>query len=233
MTKGWNRRAFLRTSVAGAGASAALGSGAVETATASAGTAAGASGAGRLRIERTTVEYAETLLGTEVEKPRLTWELAAEGRGARQTAYQVRVALSEKGLRQGRRTVWDSGRVTSDRTVGIVYDGPALHPRNPLPLARQGLGRRGPAVGVECAALVGDNVVEGCLGGVLDRRGRGTGAAEVHRCVLDLVTRFDLQQCARRAPLVPRLADTGRGRGDPEGDAARHGRRRLHPVSRR
>lgn len=129
MTKGWNRRAFLRTSVAGAGASAALGSGAVETATASAGTAAGASGAGRLRIERTTVEYAETLLGTEVEKPRLTWELAAEGRGARQTAYQVRVALSEKGLRQGRRTVWDSGRVTSDRTVGIMYDGPALHPR--------------------------------------------------------------------------------------------------------
>ncbi|MGW0572472.1 family 78 glycoside hydrolase catalytic domain [Streptomyces tauricus] len=127
MTKGWNRRAFLRTSVAGASASATLTSGAT-SATASA-PDAGAARPGTLRIERTTVEYAETLLGTEVEQPRLTWELAADGHGARQSAYRVRVALSEKGLREGQRAVWDSGRVASDRTVGIVYAGPALKPR--------------------------------------------------------------------------------------------------------
>ncbi|BCL25843.1 family 78 glycoside hydrolase catalytic domain [Streptomyces aurantiacus] len=128
MTKGWNRRAFLRTSVAGAGASAALTSGAA-AASASAHPEAGVSRPGRLRVERTTVEYAETVLGTEVERPRLTWELTADGHGARQSAYHVRVALDEKDLRAGRRAVWDSGRVASDRSVSIAYAGPALRPR--------------------------------------------------------------------------------------------------------
>ncbi|MFE1800425.1 family 78 glycoside hydrolase catalytic domain [Streptomyces sp. NPDC059517] len=128
MTKGWNRRAFLRSSAAGVSASAALASG-TTAAAASAPSGADASRPGRLRVERTTVEYAETLLGTEVEQPRLTWELGADGHGARQSAYHVRVALSEKGLREGQRAVWDSGRVASDRSVGIVYAGPALKPR--------------------------------------------------------------------------------------------------------
>ncbi|WP_406357824.1 family 78 glycoside hydrolase catalytic domain [Streptomyces sp. NBC_00658] len=128
MAKGWNRRVFLRGSVAGAGTSIALGSGG-GTASASPEAGAGVPLEDGLRIARTTVEYADTLLGTEVEHPRLTWELNARGRGARQSAYRVRVALTEKDLVRGRHLVWDSGRVESDRTVGIVYAGPALRPR--------------------------------------------------------------------------------------------------------
>ncbi|MFD1275521.1 alpha-L-rhamnosidase N-terminal domain-containing protein [Streptomyces kaempferi] len=129
MARDWNRRVFLRSSAGSvAGASVVLGPSAV-TASASPGAGAHAPHEGGLRVGRTTVEYAETLLGTEVEHPRLTWELAAPGKGARQSAYQVRVALTEKQLRTGRRLVWDSGRVESDRTVGIVYAGPALRPR--------------------------------------------------------------------------------------------------------
>ncbi|MET7596885.1 MULTISPECIES: family 78 glycoside hydrolase catalytic domain [unclassified Streptomyces] len=128
MAKGWDRRVFLRSSIAGAGASVALGA-AAGTASASEDRGGDAVRPGGLRIERTTVEYAETLLGTAVERPRLTWELTAEGHAARQTAYQVRVALDAGELRQGRRLVWDSGRVASDRTVGVVYAGPALKAR--------------------------------------------------------------------------------------------------------
>ncbi|WP_329543703.1 glycoside hydrolase family 78 protein [Streptomyces sp. NBC_01356] len=128
MAKDWNRRVFLRGSVAGAGTSIALGSGG-GTASASPEAGAGVPLEDGLRIARTTVEYADTLLGTEVEHPRLTWELTARGRGARQSAYRVRVALTEKDLVRGRHLVWDSGRVESDRTVGIVYAGPALRPR--------------------------------------------------------------------------------------------------------
>src|SRR5438874_1903888 len=47
---------------------------------------------------------------------------SANGDGARQTAYQVVVT-------QGQAEVWDSGRVESARSVGIVYDGPSLRPR--------------------------------------------------------------------------------------------------------
>lgn len=129
MAKDWNRRVFLRSSVAGAGTSIALGSVGTGTANASPGAGSDAPHGDGLRIERTTVEYADTLLGTEVEHPRLTWELTAGGRGARQSAYRVRVAPTEKDLVRGQHLVWDSGRVESDRTVGIIYAGPALKPR--------------------------------------------------------------------------------------------------------
>ncbi|HEX7301864.1 family 78 glycoside hydrolase catalytic domain [Lentzea sp.] len=80
--------------------------------------------AGGVRVVRTTVEYAETLLGTDVTVPRLSWVLAAGGSGARQTAYQVEV-----GTAPGRSDVWQSGRVTSDRTTQIAYGGKELKPR--------------------------------------------------------------------------------------------------------
>lgn len=78
---------------------------------------------------RTGVEYTENLLGTDVERPRLSWELAAPGHGARQTAYHVRVTRDSGGRGPRTRTVWDSGKVASDRSVGIPYGGPALLPR--------------------------------------------------------------------------------------------------------
>ncbi|GGP52469.1 family 78 glycoside hydrolase catalytic domain [Saccharothrix coeruleofusca] len=81
-------------------------------------------GGGGLRVARTSVEHAETLLGTDVARPRLSWVLTAGGHGARQTAYEVEV-----GTTPGRADVWSSGRVDSDRSVGVEYAGPALRPR--------------------------------------------------------------------------------------------------------
>ncbi|MEU1869986.1 hypothetical protein [Streptomyces sp. NPDC019793] len=130
-TGGWNRRVFLRGTVASAGAAGVT--------ALTAGGAAAAGGAGTagdrpeaeagLRVVRTSVEYAENLLGTDAELPRLSWELAAPGHGARQTAYQVRVTKDSTGRGTRAHTVWDSGKVASDRSVGIPYGGPALRPR--------------------------------------------------------------------------------------------------------
>jgi alpha-L-rhamnosidase len=129
MTGGVNRRRFLQTSAAGAGAGVAAYA-LAGTATAEQPAEEGnAKSAGVLRAERLTVEYAETMLGTDVARPRLAWTLAAGGRGAAQMAYQVVVATDPQLLRTGRPDVWDSGRVESDRCVGIAYDGPALRPR--------------------------------------------------------------------------------------------------------
>jgi len=85
------------------------------TAAGTTGAAAAQSPGGPPAVARTTVEYAPTLLGTDVTSPRLAWTVT--GAGARQTAYQVRVD-----------GVWDSGRVASARTVGVPYGGPALAP---------------------------------------------------------------------------------------------------------
>ncbi|GAB2803170.1 glycoside hydrolase family 78 protein [Streptomyces chlorus] len=123
MAEGWKRRVFLQgTAAAGAGVTAwgtAL--------PAAAAPAAPPPDSGGLRVVRTTVEYAETLLGTDTEQPRLSWELTAPGRDAHQSAYRIQVVRDR--ARWDDRMVWDSGKVTSDRTVGVSYDGPALSPR--------------------------------------------------------------------------------------------------------
>ncbi|TDD53048.1 hydrolase [Kribbella antibiotica] len=62
-------------------------------------------------------EYAVRPLGTDVDRPRFSWIASAPGYGAVQTAYQLRVGS------------WDSGKVTSSRSFGVEYDGPALTPR--------------------------------------------------------------------------------------------------------
>jgi alpha-L-rhamnosidase len=127
MTEGVNRRLFLRGSAAGAGAGvAAL---ALPTGPASADPGSDADRSGALRIGRTTVEHAETLLGTDVVRPRLSWVLDADGHHARQSAYQVVVAVDPRALEAGRDLLWDSGRVESDRTVDVVYAGPEPRPR--------------------------------------------------------------------------------------------------------
>lgn len=59
-------------------------------------------------------------LGQHDTTPRLSWRLATDGRrGARQTAYRVRVS----SRRRGPADLWDSGRVVSDASHGIVYGG--------------------------------------------------------------------------------------------------------------
>ncbi len=65
-------------------------------------------------------------LGLDDAKPQLSWQLRDAGSGARQTAYQVEVASKPTLLAADKADVWDSGKVASDRSVGVVYAGPAL-----------------------------------------------------------------------------------------------------------
>ena len=65
-------------------------------------------------------------MGMDEPHPLLSWKLHDGTYGARQTAYQVLVASSSSSLSEGKPDVWDSGRVESDRSVGVPYAGPAL-----------------------------------------------------------------------------------------------------------
>ena len=78
-------------------------------------------------VVRLQAEYMDTPLGIDVPRPRLSWQLQADRYGARQTAYRLMVATSTEALAEGDCT-WDTGRVESDQSVGVVYAGPALHP---------------------------------------------------------------------------------------------------------
>ena len=69
----------------------------------------------------------ENPLGIDIAHPLLSWQLQDTRRGARQTAYQIRVASSADTLAQG--DVWDSGPVNSAQSVNVAYAGPALASR--------------------------------------------------------------------------------------------------------
>jgi alpha-L-rhamnosidase len=71
-------------------------------------------------------EYVVNPIGVQPKQPVLSWICRVSRRGARQTAYQI-VAASEEGqLLRGDYTLWDTGKVISDRFFGVVYDGKAL-----------------------------------------------------------------------------------------------------------
>lgn len=67
-----------------------------------------------------------TPLGVDAPQPRLSWMIESQERAHRQTAYRILAASSEKLLAAGQGDLWDSGKVASSETVGILYAGPAL-----------------------------------------------------------------------------------------------------------
>jgi alpha-L-rhamnosidase len=79
-----------------------------------------------LYVRRVRCEYLRNPLGIDEPKPRLSWNIESERRGARQMACRVRVASSAERLAWGEVDLWDSGRVEGSRTVHVEYGGAAL-----------------------------------------------------------------------------------------------------------
>ena len=79
-----------------------------------------------LTFGRLTCEMLENPLGIDVERPRLSWVLESNRRGAAQSAYQVLAASSREKIDRGEADLWDSGRVKSDQSILIEYAGETL-----------------------------------------------------------------------------------------------------------
>ncbi|MEQ8849497.1 family 78 glycoside hydrolase catalytic domain [Botrimarina sp.] len=87
--------------------------------------------AGGLIAARLRCEHREDPQGVDREQPRLSWIVASDERGQRQTAYQVVVASSRRQAARGEGDLWDSGKVDSDKTLGVRYEGAELKPHQP------------------------------------------------------------------------------------------------------
>jgi alpha-L-rhamnosidase len=74
-------------------------------------------------------EYLVNPPGIDELRPRLSWVVESSQRGQRQTAYQVLVASDDRLLRTDRGDLWDTRKVASDQTTGIVYGGKPLASR--------------------------------------------------------------------------------------------------------
>ena len=71
-------------------------------------------------------EYSVDPMGMDIPHPRLYWKVVSEESGQHQTAWQVLAASSTEALERDEADVWDSGRIESDATQHIRYEGRAL-----------------------------------------------------------------------------------------------------------
>lgn len=80
-----------------------------------------------VEVKNLRCEYRVDPLGIDVGKPRLSWMLESVARSERQTAFQILVASTPEMLAQNEGDLWDSGKVTSDRSAHVEYNGRLLN----------------------------------------------------------------------------------------------------------
>ena len=69
-----------------------------------------------------TVEQKTAPVGVDEKQPAFSWKLKSERQNTRQKSYRVTV-------KDGEKTVWDSGDVQSEQSTFVCYAGAALKPR--------------------------------------------------------------------------------------------------------
>ena len=80
----------------------------------------------RLKVTNLRCEYKINPLGIDVEKPRFSWNLESDRRGAAQTSYQIFVSSDLQKLDENIADLWDSQRIPSDKSIQIPYEGKPL-----------------------------------------------------------------------------------------------------------
>ena len=78
----------------------------------------------KTEITNLVCEYHTNPVGIDVLQPRLCWQLVSDEHNVKQTAYEIRVAESAADLSKKMKQIWNSGKVESDQSVNVVYDGP-------------------------------------------------------------------------------------------------------------
>jgi alpha-L-rhamnosidase len=82
-------------------------------------------GAG-VRLANLRCEMLHDPLGIDAMHPRFSWEIYGGSRGIRQVAYQLLAATSPGKLEEGKADLWNTGEITSGRSVNVLYEGKAL-----------------------------------------------------------------------------------------------------------
>ncbi|MDR3269469.1 MAG: alpha-rhamnosidase, partial [Tannerella sp.] len=71
-------------------------------------------------------EYLTNPLGIDIQRPRLSWELASEAKDKKQKAYQILVSTDSLALTLDKADAWDSKKKLGNQTNQIVYQGKSL-----------------------------------------------------------------------------------------------------------
>ncbi|MDP2883785.1 MAG: glycoside hydrolase family 78 protein [Ignavibacteria bacterium] len=83
----------------------------------------------QVKVTGLRCEYRTDPLSVDAEKPRLSWIIESKERGVTQTAYELLVSSSMELLDQDKGDLWESGKISSDQSIQIVYEGQPLRAR--------------------------------------------------------------------------------------------------------
>lgn len=83
----------------------------------------------QIAVQHLRCEMLNNPLGIDVTQPRLSWQIDGKARNIQQTAYQILVASSPDKLAHQQADIWNSGKVTSDESVHVLYKGKPLTSR--------------------------------------------------------------------------------------------------------
>lgn len=81
---------------------------------------------GQTKVTTLRCEYQKNPIGIDVMLPRLSWQLQSNQRGVKQSSYQIVAADSEREITMHHGSLWDSGKIDSDVTTQIPYQGKPL-----------------------------------------------------------------------------------------------------------
>jgi len=87
---------------------------------------AGGVSSGKITPADLRCEWTQNPLGVDIAQPRLSWSIQSETRGQFQTAFRILAASSAKLLARDTGDLWDSGVLTNDETIQILYNGKPL-----------------------------------------------------------------------------------------------------------
>ncbi|WP_367866930.1 family 78 glycoside hydrolase catalytic domain [Pedobacter sp. WC2423] len=77
-------------------------------------------------VDHLICEYKMNPISIDVLKPRLCWKLTGAKRNIRQTAYEIQVFTEKESANTLKAPLWSSGKIFSDQSVQVPYNGPAL-----------------------------------------------------------------------------------------------------------
>jgi len=83
-----------------------------------------------LSLTNLRCEYSTNPIGIDENSPRFSWVIQSDDRDVMQTAYHIRVSNNENDLDNADKLIWDTGKITTDRSIHIVYSGPDLQSRS-------------------------------------------------------------------------------------------------------
>jgi alpha-L-rhamnosidase len=78
----------------------------------------------KISVSDLSTDHKINPIGIENPQPKLNWKISGEGRGIVQKAYSIRVATASDFSKKN--MVWESGKVNSDESILISYQGQAL-----------------------------------------------------------------------------------------------------------